>query len=214
MPPSQILFDLDGTLTDSAPGIVASLQHALAAFGVSSPEPQELRELIGPPIQESLRALCGGDAAVGERAMLAYRQHYVEKGMFESSLYPGVVELLASLHESGAVLALATSKPTVFAQEILVRFSVRPYFAAVCGADLAGQRSGKTEIVADALGSLPVRGPGGAVMVGDREYDVHGAKANGIACIGAGWGYGGPGELARAGASSVVRELRDVLASW
>jgi phosphoglycolate phosphatase len=148
--------------------------------------------------------------------MLAYREYYRERGLFENSLYPGIAGLLDELSSAGVLLAVATSKPTVFAEQVLETFGIAKRFSAVCGADLAGLRAGKAEIVSDALAALALGEVLGAVMVGDREYDVLGAAANGLPCIGVAWGYAAPGELARAGAARIVSdadELAQALAS-
>jgi phosphoglycolate phosphatase len=216
MTPPAVLFDLDGTLTDSAPGIVASVEHALATMGMESPGSEELRRFIGPPIQDSFRREFGLDDETTATLMLAYREYYRERGLFENSLYPGIAGLLDELSSAGVLLAVATSKPTVFAEQVLETFGIAKRFSAVCGADLAGLRAGKAEIVSDALAALALGEVPGAVMVGDREYDVLGAAANGLACIGVAWGYAAPGELARAGAARIVNdadELAQALAS-
>lgn len=214
MAPAAVLFDLDGTLTDSAPGIVASVEFALREIGVDSPGAEQLRRFVGPPMQESFRDVLGLDEHGTERAMRYYRAYFVERGMFENSLYPRVASMLELLDSTGHALALATSKPTVFAEQILEHFAIRRHFIAVCGADLAGKHSGKAEIVGNALRAIGGGRALGAVMVGDREHDVLGAAAHGIDCFGVGWGYAAPGELERAGATRVVAsvaELQEVL---
>ncbi len=146
MAPSVVLLDLDGTLADSAPGIVASVEHALAALGVASPGAGALRALMGPPMRQAFHDAFGFDAAETDRAVVAYREYFAARGMFECSLYEGISDLLAELDSACVRLALVTSKPEVFAARILERLGVRGRFAAVCGADLDGRRATKTEI--------------------------------------------------------------------
>ncbi|MCU1495405.1 MAG: haloacid dehalogenase [Acidimicrobiaceae bacterium] len=213
MTPSAVLFDLDGTLTDSAPGIVASVEHALEVIGLLSPGAEQLRRFVGPPMQESFRGVLGLDEPGTERAMRAYREYFTARGMFDNSLFPGIAEMLEGLDGAGTPIALATSKPTVFAEQILEHFGIRRHFVAVCGADLGGQRAGKTEIVGDALRALPGGSSELAVMVGDREHDVLGAAANGVDCLGVAWGYAAPGELAKAGALRVVASVEELHAA-
>lgn len=201
---SDVLFDLDGTLVDSAPAIVASLEHALSALGVESPGPDALRAVMGPPMREAFHEAFGFDEATTERAIVAYREHFGAHGAAACSLFDGVGALLGDLEAAGARLAIATSKPEASAARILEHLGVLDRFSAVCGADLDGRRAAKPDIVRDALRELRARPAPGVVMVGDREHDVAGARANGIRCVGAGWGYAAPGELERAGASPVV----------
>ena len=203
----MVLLDLDGTLADSAPGIVASVEHALAALGVASPGADALRAFMGPPMRQAFHDAFGFDAAETDRAVVAYREYFTARGIFECSLYEGISDLLAELDSAGVRLALATSKPEVFAGRILEHLGVRGRFAAVCGADLDGRRATKTEIVRDALDALGAAAGPSVVMVGDREHDVTGASANGIRCIGVAWGYAQPGELERAGASPIARSV-------
>lgn len=217
-----ILFDLDGTLTDSAPGIRNCLRHALAELGHPGLPDAELAAFLGPPLADSFTRYCGFDDEQVAAAIAAYRSRFTSVGMFENSLYPGVEELLDELLRAGATLAVATSKPEEFAARILAHFGIADRFKIVVGAELDGRRSAKSEVVAEALRRLsqagvPISGrptPGGpnsrggvaAVMVGDRSHDVLGAAANGLACIGVGWGYAEPGELAGAGAIAVVAD--------
>ena len=195
--PGLVLFDLDGTLTDPAEGIVRSLEMALATIGRSLPA--EPFDLIGPPFQDSLAEL-GLDHGEIETVLAAYRTRYREVGMFENRVYDGVPDMLATLVDRGCVLALATSKPEAFAEPILEHFGIRHHFRVVAGATLSGSRRLKADVIAHALGQLPALARQAAVMVGDRYHDVAGAAAYRLPTIGVTWGYGTRAELEAAGA--------------
>jgi phosphoglycolate phosphatase len=197
----NILFDLDGTLTDPREGIVACLKHALRALGRSTPPDADLERYIGPPLQESFALLLGAERQ-GEvdAAVQLYRERFSAKGMFENAVYPGIHSSLAQLQTLGAVLYVATAKPLVFAERIVEHFGLRPYFRAVHGSELDGTRTDKVDLIAHVLeeGSLAA---GSTFMVGDRSHDVVGAKANGVFPVAALWGYGTREELRAAGAT-------------
>lgn len=198
----NVLFDLDGTLTDPAEGIVACIRHALTAMGRACPEDPELVRYIGPPLQQSFAALLGtDDPAQVSTAIVHYRQRFARKGMFENAVYPDIPGTLAALRNLGAILYVATSKPRVFAEPILRHFDLDRYFEKVYGSELDGGRSDKADLIAHILRceALP---PDSTVMVGDRSHDMVGAKANGVFPIGALWGYGSLDELAGAGATA------------
>lgn len=203
-----VLFDLDGTLTDAAPGITASVSFALDALGVPALDRDALLRFVGPPLLESFRDVAGLDDATAHAAVDAYRRYFTDRGMFENEVYPGISQLLSALRAVGCRLAVATSKPTVFAEKILDHFGLIQFFEAVCGADLDGHRAGKADIVTDALAALGVAPGPHAVLVGDRIQDVAGAHAAGIASIGAAWGYGSAAELA--GAEAVVADAEEL----
>lgn len=206
---ATVLLDLDGTLTDSAPGIVASMQHAVDALALPPLPPDARSRFVGPPMHDNLRglyALAGRTATEAEleRAVAVYREHYVPIGMFDNSLYPGVEAMLDALAGAGATLAVATSKAEPYAVRILEHFGLSGRFAAVVGSTLDGARSAKADVIAEALARLGHPSGPRTAMVGDRSHDVHGAHAHHIACYGAGWGYGAAGELAAAGAFEVL----------
>ncbi len=222
-----VLLDLDGTLTDSAPGILASVRHAYAALGLPVPSDQVLRGFVGPPLTESFLAH-GVPAARVDDAVAAYRDVYAAGGLLDNAVYPGVPECLTAVRAAGARLAVATSKPEPMARRIVEHFGLDVLFDRglddVFGATLDRTRTSKGDVVAHALASLDADGTepratalaraGRVVMVGDREHDVLGAAEHGIACIGVAWGYARPGELEAAGATAVVgtpAELADVL---
>ncbi|HSL93855.1 MAG TPA: HAD family hydrolase [Bacillota bacterium] len=209
-----ILFDLDGTLTDSGPGIIRSVSYALAAFGIEVPTEQSLRAFIGPPLYASFMKHYGFDEAKAALAVEKYREYFAVKGMYENSLYEGIAELLQELREGGSTLAVATSKPTVFAEQIARHFGIDAYFDVIVGSELDGSRIEKSEVVAHTLMQLDVKNPADALMVGDREHDILGARANGLESIGVLYGYGSREELTAAQAPAIVatvQELKDLL---
>jgi phosphoglycolate phosphatase len=195
--PRLVLFDLDGTLVDSAPGIWASVRAAVAELGLPRPTPEQLRAMVGPPLQEGFAATFGLAGPDVDRAVAAYRAHYTAGAMLDATVFAGIPELLAELAGGGATLAVTTSKPEPFALRLLEHTGLRPAFAAVHAATLDGRIRHKHQVVGAALAAHSERP---AVLVGDRAQDVEGAAAHGIPCVGAGWGPGEEGELATAGA--------------
>lgn len=213
MRPDVVLFDLDGTLTESAPGITRSIAFALDAIGMPPVDDATLLRFIGPPLGDSFRTIIGLDDETAAHAVAAFRHHFVnDGGMFENSVYPGVFDLLDGLRDAGRTLAVATAKPRPTAVAILEHFALEKYFDVVCGAINDTERAVKADIVAEALSALRISAGPRAVMVGDRSHDVVGAHTVGIACIGVGWGYGSRAELTRAGADVIVSDV-DELAS-
>lgn len=207
-----VLFDLDGTLTDPFEGIARSVRYALAQLGHPELTDEALRSWIGPSLRGSFAAALGGDSVLAERAVELYRERYGPVGIFENQVYTGIPELLAELNEAGCRVCLATSKPQIFAQRILEHFAIAHHFHVIGGATLDASRESKAAVIAYVLEELP--GHAGAVMVGDREHDVIGARMNGLPTIGVTYGYGGPEELRDAGAAALansVGELRDLL---
>ena len=198
-----VFFDLDGTLTDSGPGITASVAYALEKLGTEPPAREALRCFIGPPLLQSFARFCGFDEAKCREAVRLYREYFTAGGMFENSVYPGIPEALEGLRDAGFRLAVATSKPELFSREIVAHFGLAGCFEAVCGAAMDETRTEKAEVIRYALDSLGVS-PEESLMVGDREHDVLGAKAVGLPCLGALWGYGGREELTDAGASALA----------
>ena len=190
-----LLIDLDGTLSDSAPGILASLRHAFADVGVPEPDERTMRSLLGPPFYEALPPLFGADRVPA--IIEAYRFYY-DTAMFDTRIYDGMVDVLADLQARGVALAVATSKPEAYAAPIVEHLGIAGYFQAIGGDALDGSRDTKAKVIASVLERLGPPDPAGVLMLGDRSHDVDGARAHGIDCLGAGWGYGRPGELADA----------------
>jgi phosphoglycolate phosphatase len=205
-----ILFDLDGTLVDSTPGIWASVRAAAAELGLPEPTREQLRGMVGPPLQDGFALVLGVPVDEVPRAVAAYRAHYAAGALLDATVYPGVRELLTGLRHAGALLAVATSKPEPFAVRLLDHTGLLPSFASVHGATFDGTVRHKDQVVAAALAAHPDGER--PVLVGDRAHDVLGAAANGLPCIGAGWGPAPPGELADAGAAAVARSPDEVLA--
>lgn len=208
---STILFDLDGTLCDPRVGIVRSLQYALQKTGHAIPSESELVRYIGPPLYESFAVLLNcKDAELVKHAVELYRERFVSTGMFENSVYPGITDLLAELYAERYHLYVVTSKPTVFAQNILNHFRLAANFLCIYGSELDGRRADKSDLIAHVLEQEKII-PSEAVMIGDREHDIKGAIANGVRPIGVLWGYGSLDELTKAGAS-VLCETPESLA--
>ena len=187
-----ILFDLDGTLTDSAPGILNSVRYGCRRIGIPVPDEATLRRFLGPPLIDS------------------FREYFPDKGLFENEVYPGIPALLADLHARGCQLVLATSKPEEYARRIMEHFDLAQYFTAICGATLDETRTDKAEVIAYALDTIGLTDKTGVVMVGDREHDVIGAKKNALPCIGALYGYGTREELQSAGAAAIADTAEDL----
>ncbi len=210
-----VLFDLDGTLTDSAPGIMESVQYAYAQLGIEAPDADTLRTFVGPPLHVS-SARYGVAASEYEEFLRQYRVKFTDGGMLNNSVYPGIVELLDTLTARGMPMAVATSKPEKYARQILEHFGLAHYFRFIAGATMDGTRSAKADVIEHCLASLtPLLGqlPGvdRILMVGDREHDVNGARLHGIDTVGVSWGYALPGELIAHGAVAVIDKPQELL---
>jgi phosphoglycolate phosphatase len=209
-PIQVVLFDLDGTLTDPKSGITRSVSYALEHMGVAVPDLNALTRFIGPPLHHSFARYYGFDDAQAREAVAYYREYFAETGLYENAVYSGIPEMLAQLRERRQRLVIATSKPTVYARQILEHFQLDTYFEQVVGSDLDLTRSDKAQIIAEALGALPGVEREAVVMVGDREHDILGARANGIAAIGVTYGYGSLAELRDAGASAIAASVDEL----
>jgi len=184
--PELVLFDLDGTLTDSADGVVASFRYALAEVGAPVPDGDLVARIVGPPMHVTMRDLVGERA---EAAMTAYRADYTTRGWAMNRMFDGMPELLADLRAAGVRLAVATSKSEPTARRILEHFGLDQYFEVIAGASVDGARSAKADVVGHALAQLAPL-PDRMLMVGDRSHDVHGAAEHGIETVVVNWGYG------------------------
>lgn len=227
-----ILFDLDGTLTDPKVGITKSVQYALQALGIEEPDLDKLEPFIGPPLKDSFMEFYGFHHEQTEIAVEKYRERFVVTGIFENEIYAGIAQMLANLHCAGKKLAIASSKPTVLVERILEHFAIQAYFDVVVGSEMDGTRSRKEEVVEEALRRLvpqifvdssersaeesssqqinkkALRKS--IAMVGDRKFDIEGAKAFGLTGIGVAFGYAQEGELEQAGADYIVETVAEL----
>lgn len=199
MKSNTLFFDLDGTITDSGPGILNSVQYALEKLGLPIPEMTELYSFIGPPLKESFMKKYQMNEEEAEQAVTYYREYYTEKGMVENLVYTGIPALLERLKQAGFKLYIATSKPEVFAVQILAHFDLSIYFDGIYGASMDSSRSKKGAVIRYALEQSGASAAD-SLMIGDREHDVLGAKENHMDCVGALYGYGDRDELETAGA--------------
>jgi phosphoglycolate phosphatase len=203
-----VFFDLDGTLTDPKIGITASIQYALAKLDVPVPTQDELTWCIGPPLRANFVALLGGEENA-DLGVALYRERFGDVGLFENELYPGIEATLKAVADTGRRLFVATSKPHVFADRIIDHFGLRPYFQRVFGSELDGTRVDKSALLRYALDETSTDAAR-AIMIGDRKHDVIGAANNGMATIGALYGYGGREELTMAGAAHLVASPAEI----
>ena len=195
-PYTCILFDLDGTIADSAPGITASLGHVFEELGLPVPSQAELREWVGPPLLDAFRDRAGMTPEESAVALAIYRDHYISRGTKSSPIFEGIPEVLRAIHEAGVPLSLATSKPEFPASVILDHGNLTQYFRVLSGASIDEIRSAKKDVISEAMTRFRMIGVDVSrpIMVGDRDYDIEGAAANGIPSIFVEWGYGSPAE--------------------
>ena len=203
-----VLFDLDGTLTDSGEGIINCATLALRHFGLPIPAYEDMRTFVGPPLRDSFIRF-GVPADQADEAIRVYRSRYIPTGMFENTPYPGVRELLEALRAEGYTLYVATSKPEKMSVTILEKFDLAKYFHRICGASIDSSRSTKDAVIAYLLESSGAKED--MVMVGDTKYDILGAKAHGIPAIGVGWGYGKVEEMEEAGAVGIAETMDELI---
>ena len=208
--PKSILFDLDGTLTDSGEGIINCAAPALEHFGIPIPQRDALRVFVGPPLHDTFRQFGVPEDQVDE-AIRIYRSRYVPIGKFENTPYPGIRELLEKLRSQGHRLFVATSKPEEMAVEVLEHFDLARFFEHICGASLDRSRSTKDAVIAYLLEQSGAKED--MVMVGDTKYDVLGAKAHGIPAIGVSWGYGSVEEMGKAGAAAIAATMDELFST-
>lgn len=204
-----LLFDLDGTLTDSAPGIVNCVRHALTRLNQPIPDEATLRQFVGPPLMVGFQTICGMSEAEAEQGTAAYRERFGRIGLFENDVYDGIPELLRDLKTAGYTLAVATSKPEVFTVRILAHFGLTEYFDAVAGCSLVAGET-KADMIEKALAALHCTDRSQVLMIGDRHYDISGAKTCGIDSVGVGYGYAEENELEDAGADYICPTVEDL----
>ena len=207
-----LLFDLDGTLTDSQEGITKSVSYALINLGVED-LPQDIKlRFIGPPLKDSFPKYCGFDEETTEKAIALYRERYSKVGKFENRPYEGIPELLKKLKDDNRVLVIASSKPAGFVEDILNKFDLRQYFDIISAADLSGKKCEKEDVIKEALEILNLKnGDKDVVMIGDRHYDINGAKYFDLDSIGVNYGFAfDKNELKDAGATFVVETVKEL----
>lgn len=209
-----VLFDLDGTLTDSGPGIMKSVAYALEKFGIAETDSTKLRLFVGPALVDSFTERYGFSRADADEAVRLYRERYIPVGIYENEVYPGIPEMLKRLKDAGLTLCVATAKPELMAERVLEHFGLLEYFTHVVGATEDEKRTHKKEVLEEVLirlasgGTEPV--PDRIVMIGDRCYDIEGARSVGLDGIGVRFGYASPGELEAAGAVWVADSASDL----
>ena len=206
-----LLFDLDGTLTDPGLGITNSVMYALKKFDIHVEDRTELYKFIGPPLRDSFETFYGFSSEKSELAVRYYREYYKEHGLYENEVYDGIPELLIQLKEQGKSLIVATSKPEAFSTTILKHFKLYDYFDFVAGATMDETRNKKADIIKYAMESCNISEKSSAIMIGDREHDIIGAKENGLDSIGVLFGYGSLDELQKAGATYIAEKPEDIL---
>lgn len=210
---NYICFDMDGTLSDSGPGITRCADYALRKMGVETAGPDSLRYFIGPPLTESFGVMNGMNDADVEQAIRYFRERYAEKGIQEHEPYPGIPETVRALRGAGKHLQIASSKPRPYILRILTEYGIIDCFENIVGSEFDGRLSKKTEVLAELLRRLDEAGAdrSDVIMIGDRHYDVRGAHEHGLPCVGVRYGYGSAEELAEAeytvGSAQELREL-------
>lgn len=210
-PPDIVLFDLDGTLTDAAPGIVNGMRIVFDRFGIEQPGETTMRTYLGPPLAATWREHYNFTDEQITEALAIYREYYHDVGMFENELFDGIPELLQQLNNDDVILATATSKPDFSATRIIEHFGLRDHFAFIGAANLEGTRDSKSLVIEHTLEKLNAKSTTHRIlMVGDRHHDVHGAREHGIDTIGVLWGYGDADELTDAGAIALAERPQDL----
>ncbi len=205
-----IFFDLDGTIIDSSEGVTSSVAYALEKYNIKVSDKKEVYKFIGPPIIESFQNFYGFSKEKAGEALKYYREHYKEKGVFQNTLYPGIEDLIKALKDDNRTLIIATSKPEVYAKQILEDFGIAKFFTHIAGSTLDGTRLTKSDVMKYAVEISDIKDFSKAVMIGDREYDVLGAKEMGLSSIGVLYGFGSKEELEKAGADFIAASAQDI----
>ena len=207
-----ILFDLDGTLTESGEGITKSVQYALERIGKPEEDLEKLKVFVGPPLMEMFMKYAQIDEETAKRAVEIYRERYSVTGIFENAVYPGIEEMLAQLKKKGYILAVASSKPEVYVRQILDHFGLTKYFTEIGGSEMDGRRTNKTEVIEDVLKRLNMdKHRDQVIMIGDKEHDVLGAREAGLDCVAVSYGYGTTEELKEADPLQTVASADELL---
>ena len=207
-----ILFDLDGTLTESGEGITKSVQYALGKLGKSEEDLEKLKVFIGPPLMEQFMKYADLDEETARKAVEYYRERYSEKGIFENRPYPGVEDMLKELKRKKYLLTVASSKPEYYVKQILDHFQLTGYFDEIVGSEMNGERTNKAEVIEETLSRLHMSDKRDQViMIGDKEHDVFGARKAGLKCIAVSYGYGTEEELKNAAPFKTVASTDEIL---
>lgn len=207
-----VLFDLDGTLTESGIGITKSVQYALEKMGKPEPDLEKLKVFVGPPLMEQFMRYAEIDEEAARKAVEIYRERYSTIGIYENNLYPGVEEMLSELKNKGYYLAVSSSKPEFFVNQILDYFHIAQYFDAIVGSEMGGNRTKKSEVIEETLRRLNMeKYRDQVIMVGDKEHDVLGAREAGMECIAVTYGYGSKEELNHANPMKQVDSTEELL---
>lgn len=207
-----ILFDLDGTLTESGEGITKSVQYALEKLGQPEPDLKKLEVFVGPPLLQQFMKYAGLDEETAVKAVEYYRERYTDIGIFENEVYPGVEDMLDKLRGKGYILAVASSKPERFVKKVLDHFDLTKYFHEIVGSEMNGGRTSKADVIEEALDRLHMADHRDqVVMVGDKEHDVFGARKTGLKCLAVSYGYGSEEELKNANPLKIVDSAQEVL---
>ncbi len=206
-----ILFDLDGTLTESGEGITKSVQYALERIGKPEADLEKLKAFVGPPLTEMFMKYAQVDEETAKKAVEIYRERYSVTGIFENAVYPGIEDMLAQLKKKGYILAVASSKPEVYVKKILDHFGLTQYFTEIGGSEMDGRRTNKTEVIEDVLRRLNMdKHREQVIMIGDKEHDVYGARKAGLECIAVSFGYGTKEELTNAEPLKIVDSAEEI----
>ena len=207
-----ILFDLDGTLTESGEGITKSVQYALERIGKPEADLEKLKAFVGPPLTEMFMKYAQVDEETAKKAVEIYRERYSVTGIFENAVYPGIEDMLAQLKKKGYILAVASSKPEVYVKKILDHFGLTQYFTEIGGSEMDGRRTNKTEVIEDVLCRLNMdKHREQVIMIGDKEHDVYGARKAGLECIAVSFGYGTKEELTNAEPLKIVDSAEEIV---
>ena len=207
-----LFFDLDGTLTDSGEGIIRSVQYALHKLGIEEPDLLKLREFVGPPLVPTFMRCYGFSREKADQAVAAYRERYKTKGMYENAVYEGLPQVLEQLVSQGRILAVASSKPEPFVRQIMDHFDLSRYFTDMIGSTLDGRLTEKPEVIEETIRrlGLPDEKRGSVLMIGDRSYDIKGARQCHLDSLGVYYGFAEKGELEEAGADYIVQSVAEM----
>lgn len=207
-----ILFDLDGTLTESGEGITRSVQYALEKIGKPEPDLTALNVFVGPPLLEQFMKYAEIDRETAAQAVVFYRERYSTIGIFENKVYPGIENMLEELRKKGYLLAVSSSKPEFFVKKVLDHFDLTKYFDEIVGSEMSGKRTGKSEVIEETLRRLHMENHREQViMVGDKEHDVFGARKSGLSCLAVSYGYGTMEELQAAEPLKIAASAEEIL---